>query len=252
MEKISKIVVNHFNTLADRYDQKSLNRQLYLQSIDNLILGYLHKRNHNPLKLLDVGCGTGQRTEKLKLSLKESVVYGCDISPQMVNLAQSRNIDKIIVSDMSNLPFDNQSFDVILCLFNSFGYLADQTQRLQTLTQFRKKLKHNGLLFIDVMNQWHMGEGLNYKKSFFSILRTYITSVLSSSMSRGDHYFSLSLNNQEVEGWVHGFSDAEMRFLLTQSGFSVQDRCYIGYDSGEIKKYFWQGQLFYRCEKVSK
>lgn len=251
MDGISKIVVNHFNTLADRYDQKSLNRQAYLKSIDNLILGHLRTRCRNSLKILDVGCGTGKRTEKYKLSFKQSVVYGCDISPQMVHLAQSRNIDKVIVSDMSDLPFDDQSFDVILCLFNSFGYLPDRTQRLQTLTQFRKLLKNNGLLFMDVMNKWHLGEGLSYKKSIFSVLRTYMTSVVSPSMNSGDLYFSLSLNDREVEGWVHGFSDAEMQSLLTRSGFSVPDRCYVGYDSGEIKKHFWQGQLFYRCEKVS-
>lgn len=249
MKSIKNTVINHFDCLANHYDRKCLNRQAYLQSIDNLILAYLQKQRSKKLKILDVGCGTGRRTEKYKLNLEGSVVYGCDISPIMIDMAQRRNIDKAILSDMTDLPFNQESFDVILCLFNSFGYVPDRKQRLQVLTQFSKILNNNGLLFIDVMNQWHMGEGLNFKKSIYSILRTYITSVLSPDMSSGDLYFSLSLNDREIEGWVHGFSDSEMRFLLTQSNFSIKDRCYVGYDSGALKKYFWQGQLFYICEK---
>ncbi|MDJ1171462.1 class I SAM-dependent methyltransferase [Roseofilum sp. BLCC_M154] len=182
MNSIKNTVVNHFNFLANYYDEKCLNRKAYLQSIDDLILAYLQKKHSKPLKILDVGCGTGKRTEKYKLSLEESVVYGCDISPIMIDIAQKRNIDKAILSDMAHLPFSQESFDVILCLFNSFGYVPDQQKRLQVLTQFSKILKNNGLLFIDVMNKWHMGEGLNYKKSIYSILRTYITSAFSSSM----------------------------------------------------------------------
>jgi len=252
MTPIKRTVLNHFNSLADHYDEKCMNRRGYLAGIDNLILEHLRKTCSNSLKILDVGCGTGRRTEKYKLSLEKSVVYGCDISPIMINIARTRQIDKTILSDMSELRLKNESFDVILCLFNSFGYLPDQEQRLRTLTKFRGILKNDGLLFIDVMNRWHTGEGLNFKKSIRSVVETYVYSAFSPAMSSGDMCFSLSVNDKKLDGWVHGFSNSEMQLLLSRSGFSVKKKFCVGYDSGEIKKHFWQGQLFYICEKHGK
>ncbi|MCP4110057.1 MAG: class I SAM-dependent methyltransferase [Desulfobacteraceae bacterium] len=256
MTPIKRTVLNHFNSLADYYDEKCMNRRVFLSGIDNLILEHLRKRCSNGLKILDVGCGTGRRTEKYKLSLEKSVVYGCDISPIMINIARTRQIDKTILSDMSELQLKNESFnesfDVILCLFNSFGYLPDREQRLRALTKFRGILKNDGLLFIDVMNRWHIREGLNFKKSILSVVKTYVRSVFSPAMSSGDMYFSLSVNDKKVDGWVHGFSNSEIPLLLSRSGFSVKEKFCVGYDSGEIKKYFWQGQLFYICEKHGK
>ena len=109
------IVLEHFNRLANSYDEKSLNRISYLNSVDNLIINTLIKKDY---KLLDIGCGTGKRTKELKLKLSLSEVYGCDISPNMINIAK-RNIENVIFQDMSNLTYDDKEFDILTCLFNS-------------------------------------------------------------------------------------------------------------------------------------
>jgi ubiquinone/menaquinone biosynthesis C-methylase UbiE len=249
MATINRVIFNHFNSLANDYDKMSLKRAKYLNGIDDLILNRLQKTYKHDIRMLDVGCGTGRRTEKYKLKLDRSVIYGCDLSPRMIKIAQTKQIDKVILSDMSMIQLQNESFDVILCLFNTFGYLVSHQQRLQTLINFNKMLKVNGYLFLDVMNRWHTGEGLNYKKSIFSLCKENIKSMLSSTITNGDKIFLLSFNGKKVDGWVHGFSNSEMRLLLKKSGFSVKEVLYVGYDTGQIKKYFWEGQLFYVCTK---
>lgn len=50
-------------------------------------------------KVLDVGCGTGKPVSEM-LSEAGLQVFGCDISPRMIELAQSRVKGAFVVSDM--------------------------------------------------------------------------------------------------------------------------------------------------------
>ena len=217
------IVLEHFNRLANSYDEKSLNRISYLNSVDNLIINTLIKKDY---KLLDIGCGTGKRTKELKLKLSLSEVYGCDISPNMINIAK-RNIENVIFQDMSNLTYDDKEFDILTCLFNSFGYINSKKKRLATLKHFNRVLKDDGTLFIDVMNFCLLSEPFK---------------------DNGDKFFKLSIEDKEVDGYVHGFTHNEMKKLLEESGFKY-NKFVVGYDDGKLYRNNTKGQLFYICKK---
>ena len=217
------IVLEHFNRLANSYDEKSLNRISYLNSVDNLIINTLIKKDY---KLLDIGCGTGKRTKELKLKLSLSEVYGCDISPNMINIAK-RNIENVIFQDMSNLTYDDKEFDILTCLFNSFGYINSKKKRLATLKHFNRVLKDDGTLFIDVMNFCLLSEPFK---------------------NNGDKFFKLSIEDKEVDGYVHGFTHNEMKKLLEESGFKY-NKFVVGYDDGKLYRNNTKGQLFYICKK---
>jgi len=58
-EFVKNVVLNHFDRLADSYDQKCMNRREYLEAIDSLVLTRLTQLNRKPLHILDIGCGTG-------------------------------------------------------------------------------------------------------------------------------------------------------------------------------------------------
>jgi ubiquinone/menaquinone biosynthesis C-methylase UbiE len=217
------IVLEHFNELANSYDEKSLNRISYLNSIDNLIINTLIEKDY---KLLDIGCGTGKRTKELKLKLSLSEVYGCDISPNMIDMAK-RNIENVIFQDMSDLTYNDKEFDVLTCLFNSFGCLNTKKKRFATLKHFNRVLKDDGILFIDVMN-------------FCLLARPF--------KGNGDKFFKLNIEDKEVEGYVHGFTHNEMKKLLKESGFKY-NKFIVGYDDGKLHRDNTKGQLFYICKK---
>ena len=135
-------------------------------------------------------------------------------------------------------------------MFNVIGYLGTPTQRIRAFREFRRVLKPSGLLFVDFMNRWHLGEGLSFRQSVFTALRTYVRSLFPDLENRGNLFFTLSLNGRRIRGFVHGFSYGEVRRLLVKSGFDVVDSLVVGYDSGEIKRHRWQGQYFFIARKT--
>src|SRR3989344_7042249 len=200
---LPKIVTFHFNTLASDYDRKSLSRKKYNTAVDKLIIKYL-MRQKKPL-VLDAGCGTGSRAENLKSKIGGSKFYCVDSSLEMIKIAKKKKLDLVAKADMEKLPFQANYFDDILCLFNSFGYLSSYEKRHKTLEEFSRVLKHSGLLFIDVMNAWHLGEGRKYKRSFIRALRDNFVVPAALGVTVGDRVFTLVQDNKINPGFVHGF-----------------------------------------------
>ena len=73
--------------------------------------------------LLDVGCGTGPVVELLAKKYPEKHFIGLDITPAMIEVAQSKGLSnaEFMVGDAENLPFGDGRFDAVLCS-NSFHH----------------------------------------------------------------------------------------------------------------------------------
>ena len=112
-------------------------------------------------------------------------------------------------------------------------------------------LKPNGYLFIDAMNVWHMGEGLEFKRSRSLAVYEYLRSIINPNIEVGDKLFQTEKDGKPIKGFFHGFTDREMRNLLENSGFDIEKRYIIGYNSGEIKNKKTEGQFFYICRKIN-
>ncbi len=240
-----EIVVQHFNELAPFYDEKANQRLVYLAAIDALIIKRLKEKKG--LKLLDVGCGTGLRTALIAKQLQSPQVYGIDIAQEMVEQAKKR-IPAVQQTNMVSFNLQRE-FDAIFCLFNCFGYLGTYYERISALKNIQKHLKKEGLLFIDVMNARHKGEGLTFNRTNLGIIKEFLYSLLNPKLGIGNKLFTITLNNQNLQGFVHGFFDIEMVWLLQKSGFNIEKRYIIGYETGEIKQHIAEGQLFYICKK---
>ncbi|PJE80110.1 Demethylrebeccamycin-D-glucose O-methyltransferase [invertebrate metagenome] len=75
--------------------------------------------NQNPLKIADVGCGTGAAAMDLAKSLN-STIHAVDFLPEFIdelkNRIESEHLDQKIlatVGNMEDLPFEEASFDVL-------------------------------------------------------------------------------------------------------------------------------------------
>jgi len=65
-----------------------------------------------PKRVLDVGCGIGETSERVARDLGASVV-AVDSSPRMVHLTRERGIDARL-GDIQALELDDESFDCVI------------------------------------------------------------------------------------------------------------------------------------------
>jgi len=141
-----------YEALAVIYDEimQQVNYRHWARYIFKLI------QRHSPyshIKVLDVGCGTGQFIYELRtLGLP---VEGCDPSPAMLKIARRRNpkvhlwIDKL--PELSEVPSDQYS--VITCLYDTINYLPTLDLVNQTLQRIYSLLPPGGLFIFDVVSE---------------------------------------------------------------------------------------------------
>ena len=105
-------------------------------------------------KVLDVGCGSGAFT--IRLAQMGFQTVGVDISPRMIEVAKKLTLERerererlknveYYVSDLLNLPFDVNSFDIIFA-GAALHHLPDDLDKCAV--EFYRILKPNGKVFM--------------------------------------------------------------------------------------------------------
>ena len=88
--------------------------------VNEIVENYLE--NKKELNILDIGCGDGYYTNRLKekldaLNIKSNIV-GIDISKEaVISAAKSYKNMEWIVASASSLPIEDESLDFIICMF---------------------------------------------------------------------------------------------------------------------------------------
>ena len=96
--------------------------------------------------LLEVACGTGKHAQQLKDDFK---IIGTDLNDAMLRIARQRCPGVTFRrADMVNLNL-GRTFDVVLCLFSSIGYVKTRARLKRTLANFARHLKPGGVLIVE-------------------------------------------------------------------------------------------------------
>lgn len=103
---------------------KTAKSSLKQQKIFDLCLSILEgitKHHSKLIKLMDVGCGTGNFTLELEKKFPQfKQIVGVDFLKEIVDAAQEKvkQNQKIsfIQADLLNIPFDDKTFDVTICI----------------------------------------------------------------------------------------------------------------------------------------
>jgi SAM-dependent methyltransferase len=120
--------------------------------------------------VLDLCCGQGRHAvEFAKRGLR---VTGLDLNQQYLELtrraAEAAKVKlETVAADMREIPFEN-TFDAIVNMYSSFGYLESEADDLKVLQSAVKALKSGGQLLLDMLNRewavanyiqndWHTG-----------------------------------------------------------------------------------------------
>jgi SAM-dependent methyltransferase len=96
-----------------------------------------------PLRILDAGCGTGRLMEIMQ---PYGRVEGLDYSPDAIKLAKSRGLSAVGREDLQAWEPAEAAYDIITCIDVLYHLENDES----VLRTFRKALKKNGLLMVNV------------------------------------------------------------------------------------------------------
>jgi ubiquinone/menaquinone biosynthesis C-methylase UbiE len=97
-----------------------------------------------PLKVLEVGCGDGTRLAWLKAN-RNADCYGIEPSRQAVDAACAKGVNAMQGS-ADELPFENQSFDIVI--FGFCLYLCDREDLFRIASEADRVLRSPGWLMI--------------------------------------------------------------------------------------------------------
>jgi ubiquinone/menaquinone biosynthesis C-methylase UbiE len=141
-----KVARKYFDKWALDYDESVL-QHLVFKTAHNMLFREIESVNSGYFKVLDVGCGTGELTYKIKAHFAEAEVHGADLSKTMIEKAEKKNHARLVsfkIGDVEDLPYDDDSFDVITCS-HSFHHYPNKEK---AMSEMYRVLKPNGRLMI--------------------------------------------------------------------------------------------------------
>lgn len=183
---------HEFERWSESYDRCILQRLLFGPSHRALLTRIQHAFGRRPIRLLDVGCGTGVFAARVREALPAASVWGVDLVAGMIRQGAPRwrshaGHVQPIQADSEHLPFDSGSFDVVTCS-NSFHHYPRQDR---AVGEMRRVLKPGGrLMLID-----------GYRDAPYG-------------------WFIYDVCVAGVEGAVHHCSRERLRNLFREAGFS--------------------------------
>jgi len=135
-----------FDIWSRVYDLPPVQAAIY-HPVHDAVLGEL--RAHPAQRILDVGCGTGDLTGRLRAELQTELVAGCDFSAGMLDQAQARtNAVRWLQGDATRLPFDDGAFDAVVST-EAFHWFPDPDASLR---EFNQVLAPAGRVLVALVN----------------------------------------------------------------------------------------------------
>lgn len=196
-----------YNKFAEDYTQyinnasNFWNKYIEEPAMQELLQEIVHNK-----KVLDLGCGSGISTKKLKEWGAEAI--GIDISENMIEIAKRTLPDTtFVIADMEKLPFKDNSFDVVSCSM-SLHYINDLGP---TFEEVYRVLKTKGVFVFSTHHPTSSAKKsvlIDGKKEY--ILKPYFHNEMYQLVMAGgkmvldcyQHTFSSTLNKLIEAGFV--------------------------------------------------
>lgn len=126
-------------------------------------------------KVLEVGCGNGilwsKNMDNLHESIKVTLTEICEdmINEAKLNLRDNSKRFNFIITDLTSLPFEDNSFDVVIANHILF-FMKDIDL---ALAEIKRVIKPNGVVYCSTIGSNHLKELQELMLSFSSNIRIY-------------------------------------------------------------------------------
>jgi SAM-dependent methyltransferase len=183
-----------------------------------LIAANLH--GHDVNSVLDLGCGAGRHT---KVLYERWWTVGLDLSMALLKEARRESPDAPYVrADMRELPFADESFDLVVNLFTSFGYFDDDREHARLLSCVRAAIRRGGTFVIDFLNASQVRRDL---VAYDERTENGVTIEQRRVITPDDRYVEKTITlrgkPKEYIERVRLFSAADLETMLELAGFEV-------------------------------
>ncbi len=135
-----------FTETAEYYDLLYSTIKDYAREVPE-IAAMLRRLNPRGRTVLDVGCGSGEHARRL--AAEGFAVDGIDLDPVFIRIARDKHpAGTFVVADMAEFHL-GRTYDVVLCLFSSIGYVRTLERVESTLRCFREHLADGGVVLVE-------------------------------------------------------------------------------------------------------
>lgn len=212
-ERVRNHFAQHSSAWGNRYgalpcSMADLDLALRRECVHRLLWPILNDAGRK-LRVIDVGCGTGDVLDGLPRDLMQ--VTGVDFVREMALVAgQSHPADRFMTADATALPFRDNSADVVTSL-GMFEYLAKPADALRSI---HHTLKPGGCLIASFPNRFSV-----FRK--FLAFERAVERLIHGLRSRGTNPAVEALQTTEYEHKQWTVSQA--RQMLRAAGFDVEN-----------------------------
>lgn len=165
-------------------------------------------------RVLDVACGPGRHTRLFREAGMR--VTGLDLSMVLLRRAREVTDAPLVCADMRQLPIRPRSMDLVVNLFTSFGYFADDAEHAAALRGMIETLRPGGWFAIDFLNAHRVRAELVAGASGEASARR--------SLSEDGRFVRKTITGSDgrtYEERVRLFSAKELTAMVTDAGLAV-------------------------------
>lgn len=158
-----KQIIDSFDSLSEIYGTLGTDTK-FQKKVRKKTIGLARRKKG---KLLEIGCGNGLFLVEFSKK-SEMDLYGVDFSKKML-LRVKRRTEEAAINNLKfclgvaqNLPFQKNSFDVVVCI-NTLHSLPDKSDREKAIKQMMRVCKPDGKLILDIRNKLNPWVYFRYK-----------------------------------------------------------------------------------------
>lgn len=150
----TKIAIDVFNKMANVYQDKFMDVNLYKDSFD-LFCNSIVTEN---AEILELACGPGNITKYLLNIRPDFKILGTDLAPNMIELAKINNpTAEFQLMDCRDMDLIDKKYDAIMCGF-CLPYLSKE-ESIKLISDASKRLKPNGVFYLSTMEDDYIKSG---------------------------------------------------------------------------------------------
>jgi ubiquinone/menaquinone biosynthesis C-methylase UbiE len=159
-KEYKKLSIAEFSRAAEVYDTDQAGVYKMCKKDYPDVLAELEREDFSDL--LDCGCGTAPMLSLLKKKYPKKNYTGIDLTPKMIEVAKAKNMPgvELIVGDCENLPFPENTFDVVICCqsFHHYPNVQDFFHSVYRVLRPGGRLILRDMTAISAAARWFMNK----------------------------------------------------------------------------------------------